>query len=174
MNNGKSEGKTPLESAVEASSGAEEKEHREEATVHLLSFSLANEWYGIRIHSLREIVDYSPVTPVPFTPDYLTGILNLRGTVIPVVDLKKVFGLEVKEPDDKTRILIIKEGDVETGIIADSITEVFSVLPDSIEPPLSTIEKIKAEFIEGEIQVEKGIIILLNTAAVIDELRLKG
>ena len=150
----------------------EEEKQAEEVTIQILSFSLADEWYGIRINLLREIVRYSEVTPVPFTPDYLAGIINLRGTIIPIVDLKKVFGLETKEPDRETRILILKQGEMEVGIEADAIAEVLEVPVDSIEPPLSTMEKIKAEFIEGEIQLERGILILLNAPAVIEELRL--
>jgi purine-binding chemotaxis protein CheW len=172
MEEDKKVGKTLLEGAVEAFSVKEEEGTAEDVTIQILSFSLADEWYGIRINLLREIVRYGDVTPVPFTPDYLAGIINLRGTIIPVVDLKKVFGLDVKEPDSDTRILILKREEMEVGIEADSIAEVLEIPVDSIEPPLSTMEKIKAEFIEGEVQLEKGILILLNAAAVIDELKL--
>ena len=98
-----------------------------------LTFFLAEEEYGIEILKVREIIGLMSITPVPRTPGYIRGVINLRGKVIPVVDLRLKFGMEGVSPTEETCIIVVEAGDAERGIIVDQVSEVQDIAGEEIE-----------------------------------------
>ncbi|MBN2124837.1 MAG: purine-binding chemotaxis protein CheW, partial [Deltaproteobacteria bacterium] len=102
-----------------------------------LTFTLDNREYGIGILKIKEIIGMMPITPVPRTPDFVKGVINLRGKVIPVLDLRLRFGMESMEYSDRTCIIVVeiagKAGRVMIGIVVDSVSEVLNIKGEDIE-----------------------------------------
>jgi len=131
-----------------------------------LTFALANEQYGLEILKVREIIGYINVTAVPQTPNYVKGVINLRGQVIPVVDLRTKFGMETAEVTDQTCIIVveIQQGDrtFSTGIVVDSVQEVLDVDGQNIEPAPQFGSAVETDFILGMGKVGDSVKILLD------------
>lgn len=142
-----------------------------------LSFILAGEEYGLEILKVQEINGVTEVTRVPRTPDYVRGVINLRGRVIPVVDLRGKFRLERVEDTDKTCCIVVqldRGGDTVTmGVIVDDVSEVLNIGEDQIAPPPSFGADVDADFIIGMGKLEERVVILLDIDAVLgdDEIR---
>jgi purine-binding chemotaxis protein CheW len=100
-----------------------------------LSFKLGNEAYGIGIKHIIEIIELQKVISVPDLPDYVKGVINLRGKVIPVLDLRIRFGMEERVYDDRTCIVIVSINNLGIGLIVDNVDEVLEIIPENIEPP---------------------------------------
>lgn len=96
-------------------------------------FKLNNEYYGINIHNVETIEKLMSITRVPYTPDFIKGVINLRGNVVPVIDLRKRFKLEEKEFDENNRIIIVKLDDITVGMIVDSSSEVIQISREDID-----------------------------------------
>ncbi|HDN59835.1 MAG TPA: chemotaxis protein CheW [Candidatus Marinimicrobia bacterium] len=131
-----------------------------------LTFKLGNEEYGIEILKVREIIGMMDITYVPRTPDFVKGVINLRGKVIPVIDLRKKFGLDEAEITDETCIIVVDvyrdDVLVQAGLLVDSVSEVLDVEDGDIEDAPSFGEEIDTSFILGMAKVKGGIKILLN------------
>ena len=132
-----------------------------------LTFVLANEEYGLEILKVREIIGMMPITPVPRTPAHIRGVINLRGKVIPIVDLRLKFGMEAKEPTDQTCIIVVDVGDVEMGIIVDEVSEVLDIDDEDIEETPSFGSNVNTDFILGIGKADGKVIILLDIAEVL-------
>jgi purine-binding chemotaxis protein CheW len=132
----------------------------------VLTFSLGAEVYGVDILKLKEIRGWSPVTRLPHTPEYLLGVLNLRGVVVPVVDLRLRFGLSATELTPITVIIILSlqtpEGQRECGILVDSVRDVVDVDVSSIRPAPALSGTCGSEFIEGIATAEEQMLILVD------------
>jgi purine-binding chemotaxis protein CheW len=139
-----------------------------EGLTELLGFMLDDEEYALDILEIKEIIRLQTITPVPRTPDYLKGIITLRGVIVPVFDLRSRMGLKEAEHGPRTRIVVVYRGDEFAGMIVDSITQVMRVSVDRIEPPPPTIGTVEAEFIKGVTRHQERLIILLNLTRVID------
>ena len=126
-----------------------------------LTFLLDNEEYGIEILKVREIINIMDITCVPQTPDFVEGVINLRGKVIPVVDLRTKFGLQRTEYNDQTCVIVVDVG-MMMGIIVDTVQEVHDIPGDDIEPPPQLGSTVDTRFILGMGKVEGNIKILLN------------
>lgn len=104
-----------------------------------LTFSLGSEEYGIVITKIREIIGIMEITAVPHTPDFIKGVINLRGRVIPILELRMRFGMELKEYDERTCIIVVDvpgpSGMVQVGMLVDSVSEVVNIADQDIEPP---------------------------------------
>ena len=142
-----------------------------------LVFSLCGEAFAIGIRSIKEIIEYGQLTEVPMMPDLVRGVINLRGAVVPVVDLAVRFGRAPTEVARRTCIVIIEiesqPGEAQTiGVIVDAVTEVLDIPPQDIEPPPSFGARIRSDFIEGMGKVGGKFVILLDMghALSIDEL----
>jgi len=96
-------------------------------------FKLANEFYGLNIHNVETIEKILPITRVPYTENYVKGVINLRGNVVPVIDLRKRFGLEEREVSEESRIIIVKVEDITIGMIVDASSEVIQFSEEEIE-----------------------------------------
>ena len=142
-----------------------------------LVFSLCGEAFAIGIRSIKEIIEFGQLTEVPMMPDLVRGVINLRGAVVPVVDLAVRFGRAPTEVARRTCIVIIEiesqPGEAQTiGVIVDAVTEVLDIPPQDIEPPPSFGARIRSDFIEGMGKVGGKFVILLDMghALSIDEL----
>jgi purine-binding chemotaxis protein CheW len=133
-----------------------------EEDLELLIFRLANEIYGIDIQNVAEIIRFSEPAYVPHTVNFLDGIISLRGKMIPVINGRKRLGHETKEPDKKSRIIILYDGSEYHGIFVDSASQVLKVPKASIEPTPPVVVGLAAEFIEGVCHYKNQFIILLN------------
>jgi purine-binding chemotaxis protein CheW len=103
-----------------------------------LTFSLGSELYGFTIEYVTEIISIRPITKVPELPDYVKGVINLRGKIIPVMDLRIRFKQPVPEYDQRTCIVIVQVNDIAMGIVADKVLEVSTILPDRLSDPPNT------------------------------------
>ena len=143
-----------------------------------LTFTLANEEYGIGILKIKEIIGMMPVTTVPRTPEFVKGVINLRGKVIPVTDLRLRFKMEPIDYTDRTCIIVVEiksqAGTVQIGAVVDSVSEVLNVGDDDIEETPSFGTKLDTEYILGMAKMEGGVKILLDIDKVLtsDELSL--
>jgi len=126
-------------------------------------FRLGKEEFGVDILKVREIVRYQQIARVPQTSDFIAGVINLRGNIIPVIDLRKKVGLPDIERDDKTRIIVFYVAEKLVGMIVDRVEQVIRLRQDQIEPPpdigLGRIQ----DFVSGVGKVEDGLFIQLNT-----------
>ncbi len=143
-----------------------------------LTFSMANEEYGIGILKIKEIIGMMPVTTVPQTPEYVKGVINLRGKVIPVMDLRLRFGMEAMDYTERTCIIVVEiedqAGTVMIGIVVDSVSEVLNIKGKEIEDTPTFGAKLNTDYILGMAKMEGGVKILLDIDKVFssDELAL--
>lgn len=128
----------------------------------LVVFKLHNEEFGVEITDVREIVKVGHITRLPHVADYIEGVTNLRGEVIPVISLRKRFGLEAQENTQDTRIIMLEVNGSMVGFIVDSVTETLRLADDAIEPPPSNIAGLKAHYLAGVGKLEDRLLILLE------------
>ena len=129
--------------------------------IQMLTFTLDNVLYGVNVHQVREVKNFEGVTPVPYAPEYVKGITNLRGEVIPVIDLRKRFGLSDKK-DDTTNIMIIVQDKNPVGIMVDTVMEVLTLAKKDIDSNSESLIIDKSEAILGIAKHDKDLIILLD------------
>ena len=134
---------------------------------HLVVFTLTNEHYGVNIAAVSEIIMLQPITFVPRAPAFVEGVTNLRGKVLPVIDLRKRFGLAVQESTRDTRIVVAEINHVSVGMIVDAVNEVLRVPAGSIEPPSPVVTTVDSAFISGIAKVGTRLIILLDLERVL-------
>lgn len=125
-----------------------------------LTFSMADEEYGIEIQQIKEIIGMMPITTVPQTPEFVKGVINLRGKVIPVVDLRARFELDTIEYTERTCIIVVEvesqAGTVKMGIVVDSVSEVLNIKGDDIEETPTFGTKMNTDYIQGVAKMEEG------------------
>jgi len=127
-----------------------------------LTFGLADEEYGLEILKVREIIGTMDITSVPRTPRFIKGVINLRGKVIPVVDLRLKVGMTEAERTDQTCIIVVDVGEVEMGIIVDRVSEVLNIAEEDIEDAPSFGDQVKTDFILGLGKANEKVTILLD------------
>lgn len=151
--------------------GGEKSNRTLAKTGKYLTFNLGKEVYGIEILKVQEIIGMMQVTRVPRTPDFVRGVVNLRGKVIPVIDLRLKFGLESKEDTDRTCIIVVQlalgVGSVIMGLIVDEVSEVLNVLAEQIEAAPSFGPKVDTDFILGMGKVAQKVVMLLDVDRVL-------
>ena len=131
-------------------------------SMQLISFMLGEETYGIEITKIREIIRIGQITQVPETPRYIKGLINLRSTVIPVIDLRVRFGLAEGELTDESRIMVLNVGNRTIGIVVDAVSEVLRVSQDQISPAPPTVASLGNEYMTGLVRLEEQLLILLD------------
>ena len=144
---------------IKAAQALEEAVHKEGK---YLTFVLCEEEYGLEILKVREIIGLLDVTPVPQTPAFVKGVINLRGKVIPVVDLRLKFGMPEAEYTKETCIIVVDVGALLMGIIVDTVSEVIEIKEEEIEPAPSFGEKVDVRFILGMGKIKGKVKILLD------------
>jgi purine-binding chemotaxis protein CheW len=141
----------------------------------LVVFKLANEDYGVDIAAVDGIVEMQPITAVPHAPSFVEGVTNLRGEVLPVIDLRRRFGLPQGETTKDTRIVNVEMDGIKVGMVVDAVSEVLGVSEEDIEPPSPIVTTVGSAFITGIAKVsgqgpegtEGRLIILLDLAKVL-------
>jgi purine-binding chemotaxis protein CheW len=137
-----------------------------------LTFALGREEYGIGILKVKEIIGILPITPVPRTPGYMKGVINLRGKVIPVVDLRLKFGMEEIDNTERTCIIVVEVGQpngaVLTGIMVDSVSEVLNIKAGDVEKAPDFGAKLDTDYILGLAKMNGGVKILLQIDTVLE------
>ena len=138
----------------------------EQAPSQYLTFTLGGEMFAVAILNVKEIIEYGNLTAIPLLPSFIRGVINLRGSVVPVIDLAARFGGKPAEPNRLTCIVIVEVSDGETrhdiGIMVDAVSEVLDIPAGEIEPPPSFGAKIRADFIFGMGKVAGEFVIILN------------
>jgi purine-binding chemotaxis protein CheW len=132
-----------------------------EQLLQVVSFSLADEEFGLDILRVQEIIRLQELTRVPNSPDFVDGVINLRGSVIPIIALRKRFGLPEEDHDRQTRIIVIEVDGMVLGFIVDSVSEVLRI-PVSTVVPAPRLERIEREFVSGVCKLDDRLLILLD------------
>ncbi|HLQ73851.1 MAG TPA: chemotaxis protein CheW [Bacillota bacterium] len=137
----------------------------EESTLNLkkfIVFEIADEEFAIPVEKVGAIERLESITRVPQTEKFVKGVINLRGVVIPVIDLRTRFGLETKSYDESTRIIIIHLDETEVGLIVDQANDVIDISEDSIEPAPEVVDEIDIDYISGVIKIDKRLLIMID------------
>ncbi len=135
--------------------------------MQMLTFSLDNVYYGVNVHQVREVKNFEGVTPVPYAPAYVKGVTNLRGEVLPVIDLRKRFGITEQKENESTGIMIIVQDKHPIGVMVDSVMEVLTLPKDDIETNPDSLIVDKNESVLGVAKHDKDLIILLDLMKVV-------
>ena len=147
-------------------------------TRQYLTFKLADEVFAVDVAKVREILDFTTVTKVPQTPEFMRGVINLRGSVVPVVDMRLKFGMSQTEKTVNTCVIVMEialgEETTIVGSLADSVQEVLELEPEQIEPAPRIGTKLRTEFIKGMGKHNEQFIIILDIDKVFDEETMGG
>jgi purine-binding chemotaxis protein CheW len=140
-----------------------------------VTFILGKESYGLDISAVNSIIKIQPITAVPHAPEFITGVTNLRGAILPIIDLRARFGLPCAEYTRNTRIIVVGVDDFQVGMIVDGVSEVKVISDQQIEPLPSQVLSVSSNFIRSLANLESGVVILLDLRRVLtvgrDELR---
>jgi len=139
-----------------------EREELKEQTRQIIVFLLSREWYGVEITKVKEVIKVGKITYLPSSPDYIAGIVNLRGKILSITDLKTLLGLPHEQPTDKTRIIAVESGTLETGLLVDEVIESIEVPVSKIEPALLTLPVEQTDYIEGQCKIGDRLIALIS------------
>ncbi len=134
----------------------------QEQVLQWVTFHLDNETYGVNVMAVKEVLRHTDIAPVPGAPDYVLGIINIRGTVISVINTRRRFGLQDQEPTDNTRIVIIEVGKHVVGIMVDSVAEVVYLRQSEIETSPTVGKDDGARFIQGVCNKNDELLILVE------------
>lgn len=135
-----------------------------EKDLQVVGFRIGNETFGVRIGSVREIVRVPEITAVPSAPETVEGVINLRGKIIPVMDLRKRFGQSGIQPDKKNRILVVELDNKLIGLIVNAASEVLKIAPSEIEAPGNLFAEGESGYVTGVGKLKGRLIILLDIA----------
>ena len=130
--------------------------------LQLVTFSIGGEEFGVDILKVQEIIRMLDITRVPKAPEFVEGVINLRGKVIPIIDLRKRFGLVSKGHDKNTRIIVIDINDMIVGYIVDSVSEVLRIHAATVEPPPPVVAGLDSEYISGVGKLDDRLLIFLD------------
>jgi len=136
-------------------------------TVQVVSFHLGSEEYGVDISQVQEIIRMVEITHVPRAPRFMEGVINLRGQLIPIIDLRTRFGMQRGEQTKSTRIVVTEIGSKRVGIVVDSVSEVINIPLEQVENAPDMIAGVGTEYIQGVGKVNERLIILLDLTMVI-------
>ncbi len=135
---------------------------KDDQLLQLVTFSTGDEEFGVDILKVQEIILPMAITKVPKAPEFVEGVINLRGKVIPVIDLRRRFGLKSKAQDKYTRIIVIEINQMIVGFVVDSISEVLRIPANTVEPPPPVVAGLESEYISGVGKLEDRLLILLD------------
>jgi purine-binding chemotaxis protein CheW len=134
-----------------------------------LTFHLGKESYGLEIRHVTEIIVLQEITKVPDLPEFIIGVVNLRGNVISVMDMRKRFHLESKKYDDRTCIVVVSINGIAIGLLVDTVNEVLNIPEEQVDPPPKTHSGIKSSYVMGMGKVENQVKILLDIEKILHE-----
>lgn len=144
--------------------------------LHIVGFHVGTETFGVLIQTVHEIVRLMDITAVPDAPDYIEGVINLRGKIIPVIDLRKRFGEKTISTSKKNRILVAEVGAKMVGLVVDSASEVLKIPPGNVDPPPNVFEEGELNYVTGVAKLDKRLIIVVDLSKIMQrgELRRVG
>ncbi len=144
--------------------------------LHIVGFRVGTETFGVSIQTVHEIVRLMEITAVPDAPVYIEGVINLRGKIIPVIDLRKRFGEKTITTNKKNRILVAEVGTKMVGLVVDSASEVLKIPPANIDPPPNVFEEGELNYVTGVAKLDRRLIILVDLSKIMQggELRRVG
>ena len=137
-------------------------QRRDDVLLQLVTFSTGDEEFGVDILRVQEIIRTMAITKVPKAPEFVEGVINLRGKVIPIIDLRRRFGLQSKAHDKHTRIIVIEINTMIVGFVVDSVSEVLRIPASTVEPPPPVVAGLESEYISGVGKLEDRLLILLD------------
>ncbi len=137
-------------------------QRRDDVLLQLVTFSTGDEEFGVDILRVQEIIRTMAITKVPKAPEFVEGVINLRGKVIPIIDLRRRFGLQPKAHDKHTRIIVIEINTMIVGFVVDSVSEVLRIPASTVEPPPPVVAGLESEYISGVGKLEDRLLILLD------------
>lgn len=145
-------------------------------SISLLLFRIGEEWYAVRVSDVREILQEYGVTEVPCTPEYIRGVTNLRGEILSVTDPALLVGLGriVGEAGAQPPVMVVRSGPIATALVVDEIGDIVEVPNESVEPPVSIMDRAQAEFVAGSVFVNGTMIGLLSVARVLEPVDTAG
>ncbi len=135
--------------------------------LQLVSFNIGSEEFGVDILKVQEINRMVEITRVPRSPEFVEGIINLRGKVIPIIDLRKRFNLELSDHDKNTRIVVVDIDGQTMGMIVDSVSEVLRIPASTIEPTPDVVTSIESDYIRGVAKLDNRLLIYLDLAKIL-------
>jgi len=130
--------------------------------VQVVSFSVGEEDYGINIETVKEVIKVKSITQLPKTPSFVRGVINLRGDVIPIIDLREKFGLQQEDYTEMTRVIVVDIDDKSIGMVVDSVSNVINIAQNDIDPPPPLVSGLSEDYLKGVGKVGEELIILLN------------
>ncbi|CAB1241502.1 chemotaxis protein CheW [Clostridium sp. MT-14] len=137
--------------------------------IKVLIFSIGEEYYATDIMEIERILGYEETTKLPDSPDFVEGVINYEGNILPVISLAKKFGLESQQKKDQAKIIVTKQDENKIGVIVDVVSEVRDINTDNIEVPPEIIAGISKRYIKGLIKIDDKIVIFLNMARILTE-----
>ena len=137
------------------------------ASVSLLTFYLDDEHYGVQMCHVREIIAWTHITKVPKMPAYIKGVMNLRGNIIPVIDLRVRFALAPKEPNMLTSVIVVSISGIAVGLVVDRVSEALSVEAKNLLAPPKFNEKVNANYLSSMAQGDFGVVAILALEAIL-------
>lgn len=130
--------------------------------LQLVTFSIGDEECGVNILKVQEIIRTMEITKVPRAPEFVEGVINLRGKVIPIIDLRRRFGLSSKVHDKNTRIIVIEINNVIVGFVVDAVSEVLRIPAGTVEPPPPVVAGVDSDYISGVGKLQDRLLIMLD------------
>ena len=140
----------------------EAQKKQDDELLQLVTFSIGEEEFGVDILKVQEIIRTMEITKVPRAPEFVEGVINLRGKVIPIIDLRRRFGLSSKDHDKHTRIIVIEINNMIVGFVVDSVSEVLRIPASTVEPPPPVVAGMESEYISGVGKLQDRLLILLD------------
>ncbi len=134
----------------------------------LVTFSIGEEEFGVNILQVQEIIRTMEITNVPRAPEFVEGVINLRGKVIPIVDMRRRFGLQSKDHDKYTRIIVIEIDMIIVGFVVDAVSEVLRIPANSVQPPPPMVAGMDSDYIDGVGKLDDRLLILLDLDSLLD------
>jgi chemotaxis signal transduction protein len=146
-----------------------DREEPKEKGLQIIVFRLDREWYGVEIAKTKRVINVGKITYLPSCPEHIAGIVNLRGRILSVTDLKAIFGLPHEELNEKARLIVIESGPLETGLLVDEVVESIEVPVSKIELTLPTLPVEGSKFLRGQCRLDEKLIALINAEKVLEK-----
>jgi len=135
---------------------------KDDSLLQLVTFNISQEEFGIDILKVQEIIRTMEITKLPRAPEFVEGVINLRGKVIPIIDLRGRFGMDSRNHDSQTRIIVVELNQVIVGFVVDSVSEVLRIPADTVVPPPSIVSGVDSEYISGVGKLDDRLLILID------------
>ena len=144
-------------------------ENLTDKSLELLTFTLSEQEYSLDIMCVREIRGWTKTTPLPHAPKYMKGVINLRGTVLPVMDLAQRLGLPQRDHSDRNVIIVVKQKDAMTGLLVDAVSDIIAISDSDVQPPPNIATGADADIIKGLTVREERMIRILDLQNIVDQ-----